>query len=208
MWWCRQKKEHCSRSVLVPALPLISFVTLGKSLSLLCLDFLICKTDTLHPYIRGWQRESNVKTLQRILYYKVHVRLLLPSSLTLSSINLLDLQQMKLTMKRHMWAKEKAGKTEEGTLLQGTRDLRPAFGRWRLHKMTTEKTESWPEQRPVDQNTTHFPGKNRAEWLFVNGKNNYTNAEFPEAWNKSLNKGVSFSSVKWRIWTRSVVSKL
>lgn len=147
-------------------------------------------------------------TLQRILYYKVHVRLLLLSSLTLSSINLLDLQQMKLTMKRHMWAKEKAGKTEEGTLPQGTRDLRPAFGRWRLHKMTTEKTESWPEQRPVDQNTTHFPGKNRAEWLFVNGKNNYTNAEFPEAWNKSLNKGVSFSSVKWRIWTRSVVSKL
>lgn len=47
----------------------------------------------------------------------------------------------------------------------------------------------------MDQNTIHLPGENTAEWLFVNGKNNYTNIEFLEAWNKSLNRG-SFSAVK------------
>lgn len=61
-------------------------MTLGKSLSLLSLNFFICKMDTLQPYIRGWQWESNVKTPQRILYYKVYVRLLQPSLLILSFI--------------------------------------------------------------------------------------------------------------------------
>lgn len=62
--------------------------------------------------------------------------------------------------------------------------------------MTTEKTESWPEQHPVGQNTKQLPGEDRAERLFANGKNNYINVEFLEAWNKSLKKGASFSFVK------------
>lgn len=63
---------------------------------------------------------------------------------------------------RHMWVKEGTSKRRH---LPQHADLRPAFGRWTLHKMTTEKTESWPEQHPVDQNTMHLPGENTGIWM-------------------------------------------
>lgn len=46
------RKMNTIISVPIPALPLMSFLTLNRPLSLLCLDFLICKMDTLHPHIR------------------------------------------------------------------------------------------------------------------------------------------------------------
>lgn len=121
--------------------------------------------------------------------------LLLLPLLTLSPIDLLDLSK---------WSQDWKGTCESKKIKSnrkrhppaGTRDLHPAFGRWRLHKMTTEKTESWPEQHPVDQNTMHLPDENISEWLLTNGKNNYTNVEFLEAWNKSINTGGHFDLQK------------
>lgn len=46
------RKMNTIISVPIPALPLVSFLTLNIPLSLLCLDFLISKMDTLHPRIR------------------------------------------------------------------------------------------------------------------------------------------------------------
>lgn len=78
------------------------------------------------------------------------------------ALSVLHISVNEVNKERHMWVKESTGKRRH---LPQHADLRPAFGRWTLHKMTTEKTESWPEQHPVDQNTMHLPGENTGRYL-------------------------------------------
>lgn len=148
-------------------------MTLGGSLSLLWLNFFIHKIDTFHPILGWWQWESDVKTVGKTLFNKVHVKLLL-LLLTLSSINLLDFskwsQQWKGTCesKKEQVKQKKASSHKHAGLTSCI---------WALKTAQEDNWKDWimTWATPCGSEYNAPPRWEYIQMTFVNGMNNYIN---------------------------------
>lgn len=166
MWWIDRKKEHCIKSVLVTALPLISCVTLGWSLSSV--------TQFLHPFNRYIPSHFRMVAVRiRCENYKVHIRLLL-SLLTLSSINLLDFSKWSQQWKGTCESKKERVKQEKAS---SHKHVGLTSCIWALKTAQEDNWKDWIMTWATPCGSEYnAPLRWEYIWvILVNGMNNYTN---------------------------------